>query len=367
MTGVTETSTRIREPAAAAGYDQKMATELSPQRLREAQFAEVWRGYRMDQVRELLDDAADALDDLRNRARDADERAALAERRLVERAADDEVSRTLVLAQRTADTAVSEARAEAARLLGDAEERSRAMLAEVERRAEQLEREMESRAEAALAELNDRRAALEADVALLADYVERQRGTLADELRQLLSWLDGGGHLDAPPVALTGAVASAMGSGTAGTVPASPGPPPPAREHGADDPSASPSRPFAPGEPSGSGDAHHDGDGSQAEGPGGGPALADVGGDEPASRAPGDTGSAGEVGDTDADTADGGAGSGSEVAGAIDDDPFLAELRRAVEDPEPLGPRDDDAVWAEGAQLYDQDITGSGRFRRRRR
>ncbi|MDP8987769.1 MAG: DivIVA domain-containing protein, partial [Actinomycetota bacterium] len=75
-----------------------MAMELSPERLREAQFAEVWRGYRMEEVRDLLDDAADALEGLEARAREADERAAVAERRLVERAADDEVSRTLVLA-----------------------------------------------------------------------------------------------------------------------------------------------------------------------------------------------------------------------------------------------------------------------------
>lgn len=345
-----------------------MATELSPQRLREAQFAEVWRGYRMDQVRELLDDAADALEDLRNRARHADERAAVAERRLVERVAGDEVSRTLVLAQRTADSAVSEARAEAARLLGDAEQRSRAMLGEVERRAEQLEREMEARAEAALRELNDRRAALEADVALLADYVERQRGTLADELRQLLSWLDRGGHLDAPPVALPGAVASVLGGGTTATAQASAAPSAPAPDHEVDAPSVPPSEaPFVAGESPAPGGARHVGDDSEAEGPSGGPALADVDGDEPPSKPAGSNGTAGDEGESDADTAGGGASSESEVAGVIDDDPFLAELRRAVDDPEPLGPRDDDPVWAEGAQLYDQDITGSGRFRRRRR
>ena len=350
-----------------------MATELSPQRLREAQFAEVWRGYRMDQVRELLDDAADALEDFRKRARDAEERAAVAERRLVERVAGDEVSRTLVLAQRTADSAISEARAEAARLLGDAEHRSQAMLAEVERRSEQLEREMEARAEAALRELSDRRAALEADVALLADYVERQRGTLADELRQLLSWLDRGGHLDAPPVALTGAVVSAVRGGTTGTARGSAGPAAPAPHHGVDAPSVPRSEvpePLVPGEPSAPRDARHDGDDSEAEEPGGGPALGDADGDEPPSKGTGTNGTNGTNGDaseTDADTAGGDASSDSEVAGVIDDDPFLAELRRAVDDPEPLGPRDDDPVWAEGAQLYDQDITGSGRFRRRRR
>jgi hypothetical protein len=52
------------------------------------------------------------------------------------------------------------------------------------------------------------------------------------------------------------------------------------------------------------------------------------------------------------------------LADAAADDPFLAELRRAVIDPEPLGPRPE----GEMGQLYDddEDMAG-GRFRRRRR
>lgn len=349
-----------------------MAMELSPERLREAQFAEVWRGYRMEEVRDLLDDAADALEGLEARARAADERAAVAERRLVERAADDEVSRTLVLAQRTADAAVREAEAEAARLLRDADERSRAMLAEVERRAEQLESEVQARAEAELRELSDRRAALEADVAMLADYVEQQRATLADELRRLVSWLDRAGHLDAPPVALTGAPATAGVDGTtdAGSE---------TREgsaadsgRGRDHPWAPPSEPLEAQGTQGaaaSDHAHHDGDGSGGDEPDAdGPAPSEVAGAESSSAATTTDRTAGVVSDhDDVDSGGDGASPDSDAAGAMDDDPFLAELRRAVEDPEPLGPRDDDTVWADEAQFFDQDNTGSGRFRRRRR
>lgn len=317
-----------------------MAMDLSPERLREAQFAEVWRGYRMEEVRALLDDAADALERLQQRARDADERAAAAERRLVERAADDELSRTLVLAQRTADAARQEAEVEAARLLGDAEERSRSMLAEVEARVVGMEEAMEARARAELGALNNRRAALEADVALLADYVERQRGALADELRQLLSWLDGGGRLDPPPVELTGATAGSIVDG--GTVAA-----------------ASPAPETSPAA-GGGGDDESSLDVTKAEEPAAAPDQV-VGGDGP------EVHRADDEGPVVSEAADGRDPEEPDLVGSRDEDPFLAELRRAVDDPEPLGPRDDEDVWADTGPLFDQDITASGRFRRRRR
>jgi cell division initiation protein len=326
-----------------------MAMELSPQRLREASFAEAWRGYRMDQVRELLDDAADALEELTRRARDADERAGLAEQRLFERVADDELSRTLVLAQRTADAARQEAEAEAARLVREAEERSRALLTEVEARAAQLEREMESRAEAELQQLNERRAALEADVALLADYVERQRGALADELRQLLSWLGRGDHLDAPPVALVG-VGDTVASGAAD--------PGPVLGEGADEHTSTPVSEASGASPEAVAPGHERSDGAAADGAT--PAGVDAGSGEQAWAPP----PAKEPhADADADAEQ----LASQVSASMESDPFLAELRRAVEDDEPLGPRDDDEVWAESGPLFDQDITASGRFRRRRR
>ena len=48
----------------------------------------------------------------------------------------------------------------------------------------------------------------------------------------------------------------------------------------------------------------------------------------------------------------------------LHDDPFLAELRRAVTDPEPLGPRDHEPLAAPFDDT--QDDASGGRFRLRR-
>ncbi|MBK9181230.1 MAG: DivIVA domain-containing protein [Acidimicrobiales bacterium] len=57
-------------------------------------------------------------------------------------------------------------------------------------------------------------------------------------------------------------------------------------------------------------------------------------------------------------------------AAAADDDPFLAELRRAIVDPEPLGPRDDLPADDDDLSFFDQDRVDQqrwgGRLRRRR-
>jgi hypothetical protein len=50
-----------------------------------------------------------------------------------------------------------------------------------------------------------------------------------------------------------------------------------------------------------------------------------------------------------------------------DDDPFIAELRRAVDDPEPLGPREENAEWSDDVDLYERHKAGPTRSRRRRR
>jgi hypothetical protein len=70
------------------------------------------------------------------------------------------------------------------------------------------------------------------------------------------------------------------------------------------------------------------------------------------------------------------AAAGEEAApsAVFDDDPFIAELRRAITDTEPLGPRDDDegleGVPAGDDELRDGDLLDAGRLgsllRRRR-
>ncbi|MBW3580271.1 MAG: DivIVA domain-containing protein [Actinobacteria bacterium] len=399
-----------------------MALKVSPQRLREVRFGEQWRGYRTDEVDEFVERVAEAFDALDEQVRQAIDRAARAELALQERGPEDHVSRTLVLAQRTADAAVQEAEAEAARLVDEARRRAHELVSEAERRVACQQAEMEARAAAELRDLVERRRALESDVTLLAGYVQGQRGALADELRTQLHWLEGAAHLPPPPVGgpwtappAPASPAEATPAQTASPSPApSPSPPASAEISGVDQlaelamraealrrgvPSPAPtvttsataSSPIEADDGSG-----HDG-----------VAVVDAGACDPVAAdrtSGGDVGGSGEGGPpepvdqhqcsagqreddapTDADAAADEAVSSvvepvaeveeipwrrpeaSRASAAIDDDPFIAELRRAVEDPEPLGPRDDDHdVWVDDDDLAGPEQALTGRRRRRR-
>ncbi len=159
-----------------------MALKVSPQRLREVRFGEQWRGYRTDEVDEFVERVAEAFDALDEQVRQAIDRAARAELALQERGPEDHVSRTLVLAQRTADAAVQEAEAEAARLVDEARRRAHELVSEAERRVACQQAEMEARAAAELHDLVERRRALESDVTLLAGYVLGRRAADAAAL-----------------------------------------------------------------------------------------------------------------------------------------------------------------------------------------
>src|SRR5215213_5310979 len=160
--------------------------DVSPQLLRDVEFREKWRGYSPDEVDEFLEQAAAGVERLQAKLQEADERAIRAERRVLE-TSDDDVRRALVLAQRTADAALTEAKEEADRRVAAAEEQARAVRVDAEERAA-----------TELRELADRRAELEADVAALTSYVREHRARLADELRGQLEWLKAPGRLALP-------------------------------------------------------------------------------------------------------------------------------------------------------------------------
>src|SRR6187397_744547 len=118
--------------------------EMSPQRVRSAEFKTVRKGADLDEVRRFLNDVADELERAQNQSTAMEARARAAVARLqevsdgqfapVETAArveapvsvpadqSDTISRTLVLAQRTADSLIAEARAEAAKVVSTANE-----------------------------------------------------------------------------------------------------------------------------------------------------------------------------------------------------------------------------------------------------
>lgn len=214
---------------------------LSPQHVRETSFKSVRKGYDPAEVESFVEQVAAALETAQNEATAMEARARAAVARLQELSqqtgdgrapgAEDRsettpiaakveesetISRTLLLAQRTADTTVAEAQAEADRLLGtarddaagslDAARAEGAALVEAAkadaRRAGESERvQVEGEVQALLA----RRDFLESDVdhleqylvaqreriveavASLHDIVERVPGGLADMRRPLLS------------------------------------------------------------------------------------------------------------------------------------------------------------------------------------
>src|SRR5437660_814512 len=91
--------------------------ELTAHELRTVEFRERWRGYDPDEVDDLLERVAAALEQLSRRGGvDGDEA----------------VQRTLVLAQRTADAAIAEAEERARAIVEAAAEESRRMASERE-------------------------------------------------------------------------------------------------------------------------------------------------------------------------------------------------------------------------------------------
>src|SRR5579859_3998501 len=111
--------------------------DLTPETLRSATFRDKLRGYHPDDVDEFLESVARGLEVLLARLRDATEKARTMAPSEPPQKADDAV-KTLALAQRTADLAIHEAKAEAERLVRAAEQKSHRLIAGTEDSAAQL-------------------------------------------------------------------------------------------------------------------------------------------------------------------------------------------------------------------------------------
>lgn len=189
--------------------------EMSPQRVRGAEFKTVRKGADPDEVKVFLNDVADELERAQNQSTAMEARARAAVARLqevsgavapaaapaltVDATADeaDTISRTLLLAQRTADTTVAEARGEAARIVAAANDEAANTLDSTREMAAQLMDEargdarrvgeterlaMSSEVEA----LKARRDFLESDVEQLQLFLTDQRSRLREAATSLV-------------------------------------------------------------------------------------------------------------------------------------------------------------------------------------
>jgi cell division initiation protein len=165
--------------------------DVSPKTIREVEFREKLRGYNPDEVDEFLERVAAGLEILLERLRQATERAVRAEQRATEVGeGDDAMRRTLVLAQRTADAAVQEAKDQAAQFLGQAEAQAQAVRAEAAEHAHRTIEDATREAAAQVSRLEEVRESLRGEIATLQGFVETERARMRSMLQDALRRVD---------------------------------------------------------------------------------------------------------------------------------------------------------------------------------
>ena len=151
--------------------------DVSPETIRQVEFRERLRGYHQDDVDEFLERVAAGLEILQERLRETTERAVRAEQQAKEALEGDEsLRRTLVLAQRTADLAVQEAREQAARIVEASQSQAQSIVSQAEERARRMAQEAQAQLRADVARLEAARDHLRQDVAALERYLDDERG-----------------------------------------------------------------------------------------------------------------------------------------------------------------------------------------------
>lgn len=192
--------------------------EMSPQRVRGVEFKTVRKGADHDEVKAFLNEVADELERAQNQSTAMEARARAAVARLQEAgeassapavpvAVDasvhesETISRTLLLAQRTADTTVAEASAEAERLVSTANDEASTTLGSTREQAAQMldqarvdaRQAGESERQAVASEveaLKARRDFLESDVEQLEIFMADQRNRVREAATSLLDVTD---------------------------------------------------------------------------------------------------------------------------------------------------------------------------------
>jgi cell division initiation protein len=173
--------------------------EISGKILREVEFRDRLRGYDTDEVDEFLEKVAIGVDELHEEVAAANVRAERAEHQAeaIPPADDDSIRRTLVLAQRTADLAISEAREEAARLLEQARSQSDAVLGEARQAAQSMRSDAEREMQARVQQLGEEHDRLTRQIGTLTSLIEGERSRLSESLSALLGYVAESLSLDA--------------------------------------------------------------------------------------------------------------------------------------------------------------------------
>ena len=164
--------------------------DVTPHDLRNAELREAFRGYRPDEVEELLERAAVTLERMHERNRQLQEKiAGLEAEGSTAKEMESVLRQTLLLAQRTSDETVTAAHEKSRQLIEEAEDRAMTLTSEAEEQARIIGEAQRQKYEAIVSELSARRDLLTLDIDALervqADYRGRLRAVLEKELDEL--------------------------------------------------------------------------------------------------------------------------------------------------------------------------------------
>lgn len=164
--------------------------DVTPHDLRNAELREAFRGYRPDEVEELLERAAITLERMHERNRQLQEKiAGLEAEGSTAKEMESVLRQTLLLAQRTSDETVTAAHEKSRQLIEEAEDRAMTLTSEAEEQARIIGEAQRQKYEAIVSELSARRDLLTLDIDALervqADYRGRLRAVLEKELEEL--------------------------------------------------------------------------------------------------------------------------------------------------------------------------------------
>jgi DivIVA domain-containing protein len=195
--------------------------DLTPQTLHAVEFREARRGgYNTRDVDDFIERIAGSVGHLNERVREAQARADAADARLADvqreldearrrplapeaSETDETLRRTLVLAQRTADATIKEAKEEANRVLSEAREEAARTRAEAEADARRGADSARVSAQAEVETLIANRDELKADLDALTRRIDEQRGQIRSGITELQRLLDDPTALKPlPPVTL---------------------------------------------------------------------------------------------------------------------------------------------------------------------
>jgi cell division initiation protein len=170
--------------------------EVTPKTLREVEFREKMRGYHPEDVDHFLEQVAAGIEVLQDRLRQAVERAQRAETAAAEAGGtDDTLRKTLVLAQRTADLAVQEAREQAARILASAEQQAQTILADAEEKGRRTLEDTIAECRAELTRLEGVRAQSQHEVDSLQRWLDEHKAHLTEALSEAMVAVERAGIL----------------------------------------------------------------------------------------------------------------------------------------------------------------------------